>query len=249
MIDYARILVGLLFIVCATAVAGPPMDTEDPGILDPGTWEIIVASTATSIKNGGDAYEFPILDVSYGLTESVQISATYPYVWVDPVDGSSDSDFGNLEVALKWRFWNSERLQLAFAPVHSFGVNVTRAELGFGDDNDATFIPISMEAALIGELTLTAQLGYVRAAGATDGWVYGAYLGHPAGARVNLYAEIFGSSLDDSLDTDFLNFNLGLDIALTDRLALLFSGGSGLREPDGEDELDHAFFLGLQYVR
>ena len=122
------------------------METEDPGILDPGTWEFIVASTATAIKDGPDVYEFPILDVSYGLTESVQISATYPYVWVDPPDGSSDSDFGNLSVALKWRFWNSERLQLAFAPVHSFGINVSRAVFGFGEDKDATFVPISMEA-------------------------------------------------------------------------------------------------------
>jgi hypothetical protein len=62
--------------------------------------------------------KLPVLDVSLGvIDQQVQIGATYPYVIADPEGQDSDSDFGNLELGVKWRFWNSEDLQVAFAPL------------------------------------------------------------------------------------------------------------------------------------
>jgi hypothetical protein len=57
------------------AFAGPPLTIDDPGILDPGQWEIIGAVTGAT-SDTVDVYELPLLDVSYGLTPNTQLSAS-----------------------------------------------------------------------------------------------------------------------------------------------------------------------------
>ncbi len=114
--------------------AGPPLSIEDPGILEQGQWEIITAATATSI-GAGKVYQFPVADVSLGVVEDkVQISAVYPYVFAQLDDQDKDSDFGNLELGVKFKVWDSASWQVAVAPAYSFGITRSLAETGIGVD-------------------------------------------------------------------------------------------------------------------
>jgi hypothetical protein len=227
-------------------MAGPPLAIDDPGILDPGQWEIIAAVTMAS-TNEGDAYEVPILDVSYGLTSNTQVSVVLPYVFVDPVNDSSDSDFANLAIGYKWRFINNDKLQAAFGVGYAFGIGVSAAKRGVGDDTDILFLPLELQYE-IGDWSLNGEWGYVSLESGGDGWGYGAAVSRPVGQRTVLMFEIYGGA-DTDFDNDNLNFHIGFDTELRPDFHLLFSAGSGLREPVGATELDFDIFLGLQYFR
>jgi hypothetical protein len=226
--------------------AGPPLAIDDPGILDPGQWEIIAALSMAS-ADVGDVYEAPILDVSYGLSANTQVSASMPYVFANPSDDSSASEFGNLAVGFKWRLYNDERLQIAFAPGYAFGIRVSAAIRGVGDDTDILFLPVNFEYAL-GNWTVNGEFGYASVKSGTDGWGYGAALGHPLGERTQLMFELYGGA-DDDFDNDNLNFHIGFDMEMAADWHLLFSAGSGLREPVGSEKLDFDMYLGLQHFR
>ena len=165
----------------ASAHAGPPLEIDHPGILDPGQWEIIFAGAAAGNDNV-DIYQ-AALDVSVGLTKNIQISAAYPYVWVNPVGTSSDSDFANLSVGFKWRFVNTDRFQMAFAPEYAFGTTFSSAVVGIGDDKGIVFVPVNFEWNLVGDWTLNGEFGYVSTKEDFDGYGYGAAIGHPPGSR------------------------------------------------------------------
>lgn len=237
----------LLATLAGAALAGPPLTTEDPGVLAPGELELIVAATVTG-DAAGRTWEFPVLDLSLGLLDDLQVSAAVPYVTVDPDGGPSDGDVGNPEFGLKWRIVNNQRLQLAFAPLYAFGVSVTKELGGIGDSRDVLFLPLTGQLALDGDWTLTADAGYGIVRGGRDSLGYGAYLGRPLGSRANVYVELHGSA-DKDFRRDFMNFHLGFDFELAAGLSLLFAGGAGLWAPGGEEAADYDVYLGLQLVR
>ena len=135
------LVVFLVFCKSPGAVAGPPLSIDDPGVLDPGRWEIIGATTLTS-GSQGDYWQAPLLDVSLGVIEDhVQIGFVYPYAHADSGDEGLQSDFGNAEIGVKWRFYKTERLQMALAPYHAFGVS-TRTAGKTDTDFDDEFIEL-----------------------------------------------------------------------------------------------------------
>ncbi|MGI9341728.1 MAG: hypothetical protein ACR2QV_02695 [Gammaproteobacteria bacterium] len=231
--------------LASPASAGPPLNIDDPGILDPGQWEVIVASSSAKEKGGGTASELPVLDVSLGLSDNTQISAAYPYVVVDPEGASSESDFGNLAVGFKWRFYNSENLQIAFAPGYSFGISLTAATLGVGSDTPITLLPVNLEYAL-GNWTLSAELAFAAIQQEEDEVAFGGAIGHPLGDRIQLMFEIYGAT-NSELDDAFVNWNLGADIEITPSWHVLAAFGSRISEPTGAAELDYTAYLGIQY--
>lgn len=243
-----RSRVAALFLVLMPGglMAGPPLAIDDPGILDPGQWEIIVAATMASTKEG-DAYQAPLLDISYGLTPNTQVGVSLPYVFVSPDNESSSSDFGNLAIGYKWRFINNDELQVAFAPAYAFGIRLSAALRGVGDDTNILFLPLEMQYE-IGDWSLNGEWGYVSFESGGDGWGYGGALSRPVGQRTVLMFELYGGA-DTDFDNDNLNFHIGFDMEMRPDLHLLLSAGSGLREPTGTTALDFDIFLGLQYFR
>ena len=221
------------------------MVTDDPGILDPGQWEIIVAATWTENKDGHSFKELPLLDVSVGLTENVQLSAVYPYVFVDLDEQGRGDDFGNFEAALKWRFWNREKLQIAAGAAYLDGISATTARLGIGSDDPIWTLPVVLEYTF-GDWTLDVQATYASIRNQEDEAGYGIALGHPAGSRVQLMAELYGAT-NSQFEDNFLNFTVGADIEITPSWHLLLSGGSGISEPAGAEVLDYNIFVGIQY--
>ncbi len=232
----------------SNATAGPPLTVEDPGILDPGQWEIITATTATS-TDGGDVYQAPLLDLSFGVIEDhVQVFAAYPYVYSDPNDSDSDWDFGNLELGVKWRFWNSEKLQVAVGSLYTFGVTRRAALKGIGDDSDVLALLVPAEYQVNEAWRLNVSVGYASVEDSGDEWGYGAAVAYGLNDRWELLLELSGATNTD-FDDDSLDVRAGFDFSVTENFHLLFSAATGLRELDGEDELDYDVFLGLQFFQ
>lgn len=235
-------------IVSHGALAGPPLQTEDPEILDQWGWEIITATTVTS-TDGGDTWQAPLLDLSLGVIQDyVQISATYPYVYADPDHGDSEWEFGNLGTGAKWRFINTDRLQVAAALAYTFGVSRSTAEKGIGDDTDVAELLVPVQYQLNDQWRVNTAVGYATVDDARDEWTYGAAVAYGLNDRWELLFELTGAT-DNDFEDDALDIRAGFDFALTADFHLLFSAATGLREPDGEDELDYDIFMGLQFFR
>ncbi len=243
---YIQLKIIVIFCHAGAVHAGPPLTINDPGILDSGQWEIIGAVTGSGTDNI-DIYQ-AILDVSVGLTENTQLSAVYPYAWVDPTGDDSHTHFGNLAIGFKWRFYDGERLQLAFAPAYAFGIVLSAALRGIGNDTDILFLPVNFASSLGGDWTLNGEFGYVSTQDDTDGFGYGIAIGYPVGAKTRMMFELYGGS-DTDFEQDRLNFNVGLDHRIGSAWHLLGAAGAGLREPDSRDKLDFNVYLGVQYFR
>ena len=239
------LVVFLVFCKSPGAVAGPPLSIDDPGVLDPGRWEIIGATTLTS-GSQGDYWQAPLLDVSLGVIEDhVQIGFVYPYAHADSGDEGLQSDFGNAEIGVKWRFYKTERLQMALAPYHAFGVSTRTAGKGVGDENDATVVPINGEYRVTDRLSLNGEIRYIRVDSQENAWGYGAALAFSANDRWTWLIEVAGET-DTDFDDEFIELRAGFDAALSDSIHLLFSIATGIQEPSGAGELDYDIFLGLQ---
>jgi outer membrane receptor protein involved in Fe transport len=241
----------VLVLVCVCQInkvwAGPPLNIGDPGILDPGQWEVIPALTAASIGEG-HYYEAPLLDVSVGLVpDRLQVSATYRYAHADPEGDSSNWEFGNLELGATWRFWENERWKLAFAPVYAFGVTRKTAELGIGESVDVLALPLVAEYQLHERWRLNASAAYNRAEDEGDIWSYGLATVYTCSDRLELLLEFEGAANSD-LARDLLDVRAGFDYAFTMDLHLLFSVATGLREPSSAEKLDADVFLGMQFL-
>lgn len=228
------------------ALAGPPLSIDDPGVLDPWHWEIIGATTLTS-GSGGDYWQAPVLDISLGIIQDyVQVGFVYPYSRADSVSGGPQSDFGNAELGVKWRFLNSERLQMAFAPYHAFAVSGGTAAKGIGDDEDATVLPINAEYSINDRWSLNGEVRYVSVDSGSNEWGHGAAVAFAPDDRWTLLVELAGAS-DTDFNDDFLELRVGFDAMLNDSFHLLFSIATGIEEPSGAGYLDYDIFLGLQY--
>jgi hypothetical protein len=236
----------LVFCASPPVLAGPPLSIDDPGVLDAWHWEIIGAMTLTS-GSDGDYWQAPVLDISLGVIEDyVQVGFVYPYAHADSGNGKTQSDFGNAEFGVKWRFLKRERIQMAFAPYHSFGVSTRTASKGIGGDNDATVLPINAEYRVNDLWSLNGEVRYVSIDNLSNEWGYGAAVAYAPNNRWTLLAEVAGASDTDFKD-DLLELRAGFDAALNDSLHLLFSIATGIKEPSGAGKLDYDIFLGLQF--
>ncbi len=245
--DKKNILLVLLA-AAASAQAGPPLSTDDPGILDPLQLEVIVATTVTS-TDAGDYYQAPVLDVSLGLVEDrLQASLVYPYEKTDPANGDSETGFGNLEFGMKWRFLRNDRFEMAFAPYYTFGVRPSTARKGIGDSADAAVFPVNFHYRVNDAWRLGGELRYASIEERSDEWAYGVSLGHAVNDCCELLFELAGAA-DTGFDNDYIDARVGFDAAISQTFHVLASVATGLTEPDGENALDYDVFLGVQFFR
>lgn len=228
-----------------SALAGPPMETEDTGMLDPGAWEFIVSVTADQ-RDSADFYELPGAEVSYGLNADSQVTVGLSRFELRADGEQSKSDLGYLGLEYKYRLWQGQQVTWVVVPGYSFPVTSSGSDRGIFDDVRVLALPVvaSWEE---GRWGLTGQLVYELTSTGPNAWVYGTMLEYGASDRLTLLTEVWGVKVVGESESE-TNWNVGADFALTDRLGLLASYGAGLRSSLPKvDELDHAWFLGLRY--
>lgn len=245
---YRLALALVILLVCTSALAGPPLSIDDPGILDPLQLEIIAAVTSTN-TDSGDLLQLPLLDLSLGVIEDyLQVGVAFSHVHARPNEGKSELDSGSTSLALKWRFVNSEKLQMSFAPYYVFGVSRSAESRGIGDNADVAVFPVNAEHGINEKWRLNGEMSYARVQGGEAYWHLGAAVAYAANSRWDLLLEVAGTS-DTAFGMDYVDIRAGFDAALSESFHLLFSMASGLRQAPGEDELDLNVFLGVQYLR
>ena len=238
------ITVSQLFL-SANSFAGPPLVIDDPGILDPGAWEVIFGFSIED-RPVARLTQAPSLDVSLGTSPNSQFSFFLPRSVVNAGPGPKKSGLGFASVGYKWRVFSTPAWEWAIAANYNFLIAHDLYRSNGPDDIRVLGLPL-LVSHTNQDWTWYGQLGWHNVNDETRFWDYGLAVSHPLGASMQLMVEVYGYS-DSSFDSNELNYQLGLDIEFTPVLHLLTSAGSRIKSGfEPAYRLDYTFYIGLQW--
>lgn len=236
---------GLQFFLATNSIAGPPLVTDDPGILDPGAWEVIMAIAGEDYPGGRDV-QAPVLDVSLGLTSNTQLSVLLPNVIVKSNEGDTKSGLGHLSIAYKWRISSSSGWEWAIAP--NYSLPVLKGTIPSVKPVQPRLLGLPLLASRTeGLWTWLGQVTWNLDSEGEKFWDYGVAVCHPLGQSMQWMMEFFGNA-NASFKDGTLNYNVGLDYEINKALHLLGSVGSQIKSgPERGDRINYSFYIGLQW--
>jgi hypothetical protein len=235
----------LQFGLVSTGLAGPPLATDDPGILDPGDWEVIVAISGEEHHDGKEIHA-PLLDISLGTGSNSQISFSLPRVVVNPEEDARQSGFAYASAGFKWRFISKSNWDWAIASNYTVPVSNEIITPDGPEDISVLGVPL-LASRTIGEWIWYGQLGWNIGSDGASFWDYGLAVSHPLGGSTHWMMEVFGNAVS-SFGLSSLNYQLGLDYEINHALHLLASAGTGIKSGSEHDSrLDYSFYIGMQW--
>jgi hypothetical protein len=216
----------------ALAQGGPPLITDDTATPRAGQWEVNIAATAAHGR-WGTAAELPLIDISFGLTDHVQVSYAVPLLVAQANGESSRSAVGNSSLGLKWRFYETaEAWRMSVHPQVELRTPGSNASAhGLAGEGVTVLLPLQFEHAL-GEFGFNFEVGRALNSLEEDDWYGGVALGRELRAEFELMAELH-SEHDQSLNHSLLALNLGARVGVGSAGTLLISLGRELHNDLG----------------
>jgi hypothetical protein len=258
---FASAILLLMFNGIAPSYAGPPLVTDDTGIVPLGEWQVILSVQGQS-RPATDSGSLPALEVTYGFFKDMNLTAVVPRQYIEDRGEPSKTGLGNAQLNYKWLFYDndvasSEGLTLAISPVYSFPLTRTSRIRGLAEDVRLFSMPV-IGSWVTGRWEFVAQAAYDVASGegSVDGLGYGVFAVYNTTDSLQLMAEIYGAELSGdgfvdaglSYDEGFANWRLGALWEMGAGYSLLAAYGGPLESDlPSDDKLDYDFFLGLQY--
>jgi hypothetical protein len=118
------------------ALAGPPYMTDDPEPVDLHHTETFLFASGSYGATGREGVSG--VDFNYGLAQDAHVNLVVPLDYAAPKDGEAFSGVGNIELALKYRFFNRNGWQAAVFP----RLYLKSASKAVGDHHAAFFLPV-----------------------------------------------------------------------------------------------------------
>jgi hypothetical protein len=238
-------LLVIAFSQTARAQGGPPMLTDDPATPGKGRWEINFLSTLERSRNGW-SFETPNVDLNYGLGNHIQLKLEAPWVIKKENGERTVGGPGNSMAGVKWRFLDEERngFDMSIYPQLEFNNPTSSVSKGIVDRGVKLFLPIE-GTKKVGPVEVNGEIGYLLTQHHTDEIEYGLLFARQVSNRVELMAEIHGSTLREIRETE-LFFNAGTRVSLKRNSVLLFSLGRTIRNVPGEGP-QYIAALGVQF--
>lgn len=204
------------------ALAGPPYITDDPAPTDTGHWEIYAFTDGGGLRSYFDADAG--VDLNYGPVKDVQLSATLPMsVSHEPPQGWRVGT-GDVELAVKYRFFNDEKhgLSAAIFP-RAFLPTSTLAS----HERTRLLLPVWAEKDFAEGTSVFGGGGYVinPGPGNRNFWQTGLAVTHDVSKAVSLGGEVTWQQRDSDDGSAEPDAGLGAIVKLSEHYALLFSGG------------------------
>ena len=210
---------------------GPPMLTDDPGVVDLHKWEINSSITSSITKN--IQIGFPYLDINYGVAPHLQLKIEAPYLFTFQKQHNISGTIGDIIVGTKFRFLSEDK---NFISAGIYPQLTLRGEKGF-------LFPLLLEKTF-GRFLVGEDIGGFW--GDQNTIQNGLLLGYTLSEKTQVMGEYFiEKSYNPSTSTDgYVNF--GFRHALTRVFTLMGSVGTQVVTSSGEQREYFISFLGIR---
>jgi len=239
----------LLGATCNSVLAGPPLVTDDTGMVPKGNWQFIV-SLQGEARPSVDSAAAPALEATYGFREDMNLTAVIPRQYLEERGESSRTGLGNAEINYKWLFFDDDDgLTMAFSPIYSFPLTKTSRIRGLAEDVRVLSMPVLVSKE-VGRWQFLGSLGYDLASKNVNGVNFGTFVLYNQSEKLQWMAEVYGAEFSgDEFDNEgFLNWRAGAAWFMGKGWSLLAAYGGPLKSDLPEEEkLDYDFFLGFQF--
>jgi hypothetical protein len=212
-------------------LAGPPFVTDDPEPVDYQHWEINIASQSIATPAGWSGTA-PHLDMNYGLMPDVQLSLFAPMAYSAPSVGPAHYGYGDTQLAVKWRFFESADHTAEAAIEPQLNIPTGRESSGLGNGHPQGFLPLWLQKNL-DDWTMYGGGGYgINSGAGNENWsLAGLVVQRQIAKNFALGAEVYHLTptvIGQRADTAF---NVGTVIDFSERDHLLFSVGRSIDGP------------------
>jgi len=238
-----------------SAVSSPPMEMDDPGTPGPNGIEVNFVGTLSRFGEGRGSES--LLDANYGIGERLQLKFERPYVTEGVVGETSQKGLGATEIGVKWRFWDSNGLEVAVYPQYTFDDGFAlKDEEGVEEPTEgrSTYLPLLISEHLGRNYTVAANLGYGHNFDYSDedNYVVALGAGRAVGESGRVLVELF-MDRDDQFHKRQTDARIGYAMTLFGKgrfeLPAFASLGTSLGDtPEGTSEVSFVFgisFIGL----
>lgn len=239
------LILNFLFLLLAgPALAGPPLLTDDTGTPGDKHWEINIGYTLDQ-RQTETTHETPIVDISYGVGDNVQLKYEVPWIVFHEKDNGTRNGLGNSAAGIKWRFLDDKKdiVSMSVYPQIEFNNPTSSADRGIVDKGTTLFLPVQVSKKL-GDGWINGEVGYAIRQENGDQWVYGLSSGYEIRKDLSLLGEIHGNSTDD-LKTHVVVFNIGSQWDFSKKYGLLASVGRSFSS-SASNNPNLLLYLGLQ---
>lgn len=245
----AIMITAILLAALNNALAGPPLVTDDTGIVPLGDWQFILSLQGES-RPSTDSAAAPAFEVTYGFWEDMNLTAVLPRQYIEDRGEPSKTGFGNAQINYKWLFYDDdEGLTMAISPIYSFPVDRTSRTRGLAEDERVLSMPVLLSKE-IGRWQFLGSVAYDLSSTSVDGVSYGTFVLYNQTEKLQWMAEVYGAELSgDEFDNEgFLNWRVGAWWLMGKGISLLAAYGGPLQSDLPKDQkLDYDFFFGFQY--
>ena len=217
-------------LICAQS-GGPPMLTDDPGVVDLHKWEINSSITVT--KDNQVQVGFPYMDVNYGILRNLQLKIESPYLFTFEKSGKVSGMPGDIMVGVKYHIIDEDE---SFISAGTYPQLTVRGEKGF-------LLPLLLEKTF-GKFLIGDAFGHFW--GDQNSFQNGFLLGYQIRKNTQLMGEyFFEMEYQLSKETSFF-INFGFRHTITPVFTLMGSVGTQIKTPVGEQREYFISFLGIQ---
>jgi hypothetical protein len=211
----------------ASAQAGPPFLTNDPGTPGNANWEINLGSMQT-VSRGVSSYQIPQIDLNFGLGDRIQLTYEIPYVWQTSNNQPTQSGWSNGYPGVKWRFLDEgdDGWQMSTFPQVETGATSLARQKGLAVAGPRYLLPLEVTKKL-GQLDVDFEAGYYVGGHGPRERILGFVAGKPVTDHLELDVEFYD---DRAYDTSphSTTVDLGGRYKLGRGVVALFMAGRGV---------------------
>jgi hypothetical protein len=241
MVGMKLICVILLFLLCLLHLndihaqsGGPPMITDDPGIVEVGKWEINTSINTSFTQNTQLAV--PYLDVNYGAAKNLQLKIEDPYLVTIDANKHISGNIGDPLIGVKYQFINEDKYFISVA---------TYPQATVTGDQKGILIPLLLEKTF-GRFVIGEDIGYFYVQNDSNNIQAGTLLGYKVCDRFEVMGEYFiEKSYSPTIAITGL-MNYGFRYRFNKTFTLLGSFGTQVVTPADKQRQYFFSYLGVQ---
>ena len=222
----------LINIFCLKSFAGPPFFTDDPEPVEPGDWEIYLASQLTKDKVGWSGSPSQV-EINYGAYPDLQLHVILPTAFNHPDNEGQSIGYGDTEFGAKYRFVHETNDIPQIGTFVLVEAPTGNANQNLGNGTAQAFIPLWMQKSW-GPWTTYGGGGYwINPGDGNLNWGYiGWLLQRNISEHLTLGSEIFHRTPDIVNGDSGTGFTVGGQININDTSHFLFSFGRDFVGPN-----------------